>query len=318
MVRRVLLARGASLPTNNGLGRAHYSIESILNNALVPNWTKVSVVEHDITSNVFLRLFNRWIKHPKKVTFEASKEAFIILHPRRGWGEDFKLLDLIIDVRLTMENGVAALLRKARPKCRSLLRSRKFYSISDMIMQFKTHILGILESNIGGIYHATQHVLAPLDRILTTFVHTLNLEIEEAYLKYNLAPLALRRDIAMLGFLHKLNLSESHADIRRLFPHLPCNDIRFGHNKQFMHLPSMQRNMEHPELLRRSIFGLIPIYNALPQHVVNHGTVHDFQSRLITVIRLKCKIHHADWNSFLFIRNHNAAYLSQWQSIFDH
>lgn len=80
MVRRVLLARGASLPTNNGLGRAHYSIESILNNALVPNWTKVSVVEHDITSNVFLRLFNRWIKHPKKVTFEASKEGIDLLH----------------------------------------------------------------------------------------------------------------------------------------------------------------------------------------------------------------------------------------------
>ena len=216
-----------------------------------------------------------------------------------------------------MENGVAALLQKARPKCRSLLRSRKFYSISDMIMQFKTHILGILESNIGGIYHATQHILAPLDRILTTFVHALNLEVEEAFLKYNLAPLALRRDIAMLGFLHKLNLPESHADIRALFPHLPCHDIRFGHNKQFMHLPRLQRNMEHPELLRRSVFGLIPVYNALPQHVVNHGTVHDFHSRLTAAARVKCRAHHADWHSFLSARSHNESYLSQWQSIFD-
>ena len=80
MVRRVLLARGASLPTNIGLGRAHYSIESILNNALVPNWTKVSVVEHEIISNIFLRLFNRWIKHPKRVNFESSKEGIDLLH----------------------------------------------------------------------------------------------------------------------------------------------------------------------------------------------------------------------------------------------
>ena len=80
MVRRVLLARGASLPTNNGLGRAHHSIESILNRALVPDWTKSSVVEHEITSNIFLRLFNRWIKHPKKVTLEASKEGIDLLH----------------------------------------------------------------------------------------------------------------------------------------------------------------------------------------------------------------------------------------------
>ena len=69
-----------------------------------------------------------------RVIFEASKEAFIILHPRRGWGEDFKLLGLIIDARLTMENDVAALLQKAHPKCRSLLRVRNFYSIFVMIM----------------------------------------------------------------------------------------------------------------------------------------------------------------------------------------
>jgi glycosyltransferase involved in cell wall biosynthesis len=80
MVRRVLLARGASLPTNNGLGRAHYSIESILNNALVPNWTKASVIEHDFTSNIILRLFTRWRKHPKKVTLEASREGIDLLH----------------------------------------------------------------------------------------------------------------------------------------------------------------------------------------------------------------------------------------------
>ena len=80
MVRRVLLARGASLSTNNGLGRAHYSIESILNHALVPNWTKSSVVEHDNTSNIFIRLLNRWIKHPKKVTLEASKDGIDLLH----------------------------------------------------------------------------------------------------------------------------------------------------------------------------------------------------------------------------------------------
>ena len=80
MVRRVLLARGASLPTNNGLGRAHHSIESILNHALVPNWTKSSVVEHQNTSNIFIRLLNRWIKHPKKVTLEASKEGIDLLH----------------------------------------------------------------------------------------------------------------------------------------------------------------------------------------------------------------------------------------------
>jgi glycosyltransferase involved in cell wall biosynthesis len=80
MVRRVLLARGASLPTTNGLGRAHHSIVSVLNRALVPNWTKVTVVEHSVVSGSFSRLFNRWLKHPKKVTSESSKPGVDLLH----------------------------------------------------------------------------------------------------------------------------------------------------------------------------------------------------------------------------------------------
>ena len=87
-----------------------------------------------------------------------------------------------------------------------------------MVVQFKGHIFGIVESNIGGIYHATQTVLAPLDRLATSFVHALNIEVDVAFLQFNLAPLALRRDIAMLGFLHKCNLPHAHPHIRELFP----------------------------------------------------------------------------------------------------
>ena len=182
-------------------------------------------------------------------------------------------------------------------------------------MQFKTHVLGILEANIGGIYHASQHALGPLDRIPTTFVHALNLEVEEAFLKFNLAPLALRRDIAMLGFLHKLNLPDSHADIRALFPYKPCISGD-GHNKQFWQLPIMQRNMQHPELLRRSIFNLVPVYNKLPQHVIDQSSVHDFQKKLTAAARYKCMNHHTDWNTFLSARSHDSQYLDRWQSIF--
>ena len=102
--------------------------------------------------------------------FDAGKEHFVIVHPTSGVGEDFKLLGLVFDHKLRMDSGVEAILKRARPKSQMLLRSRPYYSDTDMMLQFKTHILGILESNIGGIYHATQTVLAPLDRVVTTFV----------------------------------------------------------------------------------------------------------------------------------------------------
>ena len=79
MARRVSVGMRL-LPINNGLGRAHYSIESIPICPCPKLDLKVSVVEHEITSNIFLRLFNRWIKHPKRVTFEASKAGIDLLH----------------------------------------------------------------------------------------------------------------------------------------------------------------------------------------------------------------------------------------------
>lgn len=69
------------------------------------------------------------------------------------------------------------------------------------ILQDCRHDLTI--HNIGGIYHATSTVLGPLDRTATKFVHELNLEVDFAFVRYNLTPLSLSRDIAMLDFLHK-------------------------------------------------------------------------------------------------------------------
>ena len=87
---------------------------------------------------------------------------------------------------------------------RALLRTRGQYSIEDMFLQFKTHISGILESNIGGIYHATNTALAPhklIDRLQSAFADNFNMNDATAFQRYNLAPLCFRRDVAMLGFL---------------------------------------------------------------------------------------------------------------------
>ena len=64
-------------------------------------------------------------------------------------------------------------------------------------------MLGLAEANTGGIYHATQTVLEPLDRSLDIFLRDLQLDARSAFLGHNMAPLSMRHDIAMLGFLHK-------------------------------------------------------------------------------------------------------------------
>ena len=86
-------------------------------------------------------------------------------------------------------------------------------SASDLVRQFKTHVLGLAEANIGAIYNATQTAMEPLDRSLDIFLRDFQLDARSAFLGRNMAPLIMRRDISMLGFLRKRVLGDTHGDI---------------------------------------------------------------------------------------------------------
>ena len=237
-----------------------------------------------------------------RVSFDPEKEAFVIMHPRNGWGDSFKMLGLKIDIRLCMEEAISAILQKTRPKMRALLRTRGQYSIEDMFLQFKTHILGILESNIGGIYHATNTALAPLDRLQSAFANNFNMNDATAFQRFNLAPLCLRRDVAMLGFLHKCNLPGAHSDVLLLFARRASRSST-GHNKQLWNIMNTHSECTfQPELARRSVFQLVHVYNSLPQSIVNCNSVSDFQHELTAVARHKLSLHHENWHTFLAAR----------------
>ena len=81
--------------------------------------------------------------------------------------------------------------------------------------------------------HATANN-SKCDHNLTEF-----LTEEDAFLKFQLAPLELRRDIAALGFLKKIQLGEPHPDFEGLFPkavHVDPPGTRLGsrrHGRQF-------------------------------------------------------------------------------------
>jgi hypothetical protein len=84
-----------------------------------------------------------------------------------------------------------------------LLRTKRCYGISELVMQFKIHILPLAEAQRPGIYHASSTILDPSDKLLGSFLQEVQLSTAEAFLKYNLAQLAMRRDIAMLAVLQR-------------------------------------------------------------------------------------------------------------------
>ena len=138
---------------------------------------------------------HKWGK-TNRVSFDASKEHTIILHPSAHHGETFKLLGCPVDTDLRAHSAVAQVLSKIRPKVTAILRSRGYYDVPGLIMQFKAHVWGIIESHIGGYVHAASTLLDNMDGVQRRFLRELDLIPEQAFLEFNFAPPSLRRHIA--------------------------------------------------------------------------------------------------------------------------
>ena len=165
------------------------------------------------------------------------------------------------------------MLSQIRPKVKAILRSRKYYDVKTLIAQFKTHVWGVMECHNGGIFHASESVLSKLDQVHYHFLRELGIDATEAFVFFNFAPPGLRRDIGVLGLLHKRVLGLSHPVFQKLLPfHMEVFGTRGHgrHNKQlYGHLHSANFQMA---LFCRSIFAMPYVYNRLPQEVVDCAT----------------------------------------------
>ena len=149
-----------------------------------------------------------------RVTFDAGKEHVIIIHPTLSHGDTFKLLGCPMDVDLRMHSAVEQVLSKIRPKVTAILRTRQYYSMENLILQFKTQIWGLIEANMGGYFHAASSLLDKIDAVQNRFLHELDMNPAFAFLTYNFAPPNLRRNIAILGLLHKRILGKYHPSFK--------------------------------------------------------------------------------------------------------
>ena len=184
-----------------------------------------------------------------QVTFDPSKESKHVLSRTDPFGQNFKLLGIEFDCRLFMADAVRSLVGKTRWKIKMLLRGKRFYCLDDLLIQYKQQILSYVEYRTPAIYHATQAVLAQLDCVQDSFLRELGLSSEDALLHFNLAPLSMRRDIALLGVLHRAAIGSGPPQFREFFKRrlgsLRLVDPLEGHSVSL--------------LMRRSIWGLVPI-----------------------------------------------------------
>jgi hypothetical protein len=234
-----------------------------------------------------------------RVEFDPGKEAFAVIHHKEGEGPDFRLLGPVFDPKLLMHTAIKKVANRARPKMIALLKTKRFYTTKEMIIQFKTHLLCVLESCSAAIYHASESVLDPLNRVVNHFLRDINVDPASAFLVFNLAPLGLRRDIGILGLLHKCTLGLAHPWLLELFPpcqyHMPANTRYSGgrHDRQI--LERCKGNFL--EITRNSLFGLVRVYSFLPLKAVRCTTVKQFQRTLTDMAKQRCADGCEDWQT---------------------
>ena len=153
-----------------------------------------------------------------RVLFDPSKESYHILHKRFSHGENFKLLGVVFDPALLMHEAVRSVATEAGWRLQTLLRVRRFFTTPETFRMYKAQVLSYVESGTPALYHAAPSVLNRIDMVQRRFLRELGVSEVAALNDYRLAPLESRRDMAMLGALHKVTLGLAPAQLMALFP----------------------------------------------------------------------------------------------------
>ena len=224
-------------------------------------------------------------------THDPSKESFIIIGRLEAVGGNFRLLGVTFDPKLLMHASTREIAVEAGWRLKSILRARRFYTTPELANLYKSLVLSCVESGAPGYHHASTSVPACIDGVHRRFLREINLTETDVLLNYRLAPLCVRRDIASLGFLHRVNLRLVASQVEELFQRIGTRSVRGSgtgsrvraasafHNKQLLHRASATST----EQFKKSIFRMVQC----PPWIVDKPTVSAFQRCLQTCIKQK-------------------------------
>ena len=254
-----------------------------------------------------------------QVRFDQGKESFAILHRGHGEGEPFKILSAVYDTKLRMHLAVAKVAAEAGWRAKAILRVRKFFTRRQLIRHFKSQVLSYIESSLVAFGHAANSVISALDNVQVRFLKALGISEEEGIQYFNLAPLHVRRCISTLGMFHKISMGTGPSHLAGLFPSVPKRACGFPtrqlvarHNKQILD----RVGGSSTDAFRRSAFGLVRVFNFLPENIVEIKKTSLFQSKLQkAVVKYLCSSTR-EWHIFLSSACERMS-ISAFQSYFD-
>jgi hypothetical protein len=140
--------------------------------------------------------------------------------------------------------------------------------LQDIIGLYKSHVLSYIGYRTPAIYHAISSCLSEVDRIQRRFVYDLGFSDLEALVYFKLAPLSSRRDIALLGLIHRTVLGGGPSQFQQFIrPPWRHEEAVTGSWRHRYHLEILL-SPNFLESSRRSILGLMQVHNLLPAEIV--------------------------------------------------
>ena len=165
---------------------------------------------------------------------------------------------------------------------------------------YKQQILGFIEYRTAALYHASDSVLEPLNALQNKIVRAAGMSEVEALMHGRLAPLKTRRDMAILGMLHRQVLGRGPAllgQLIKLSQDAPVRHTRLSANRHRLQLCPILKGNE-PDYVKRGIAGAVDIYNLLPPWVVEAkeaAEVSKFMGMLQDLVKSRASAGCPDW-----------------------
>ena len=119
---------------------------------------------------------------------------------------------------------------------------------------------------------------------------------------FNLAPLNLRRDIAMLGLIRRTVIGQGPQHFRQFFYAASRPNRRSERHIRHSRQLHEYRNGNYLAMVGRSALGAISVYNLLPQGIVDADNVKGFQRSLQDFAKHMAAQHFPAWQHLYSIR----------------
>ena len=145
-----------------------------------------------------------------------------------------------------------------------LVRTRRFYNDAEIVLLYKSDLLAFQEYRTLRIYHTEREMLRRLDRIQSKSLDDGAIHECDALIHFSLASLTTRRDITMMGVLHRTMIGLGPSHFKKHFKIEPGRTFK-----------DPRQALKGP-LAVRSILGLVAVYNFLPEDIRAKESVKDF------------------------------------------